>query len=169
MNTSFYLENFQKIVAQLDSKLLDEKSIEVSVGIYLDSVFIKLYKKSWASNPQEALIAESRIFFSFWVNDSTLEKQKIMYNIHALKLRKLKGYSIQSRKFAEFFRENFKDYEQKWQNISVNHGPLTLMEGWIKLDLENFQEEVLKLVSSFLEIEHLIDDTLNQFKLAMQQ
>ena len=169
MGTSFYLENFQKIVDQLDSKLLDEKSIEVSVGIYLDSVFIKLYKKSWASNPQEALIAESRIFFSVWVNDSTLEKQKIMYNIHALKLRKLKGYSIQSRKFAEFFRENFKDYEQKWQNISVNHGPLTLMEGWIKLDLENFQEEVLKLVSSFLEIEHLIDHTLNQFKLAMQK
>lgn len=169
MNTSFYLENFQKIVDQLDSKLLDEKSIEVSVGIYLDSVFIKLYKKSWASNPQEALTAESRIFFSVWVNDSTLEKQKIMYNIHALKLRKLKGYSIQSRKFAEFFRENFKVYEQKWQNISVNHGPLTLMEGWIKLDLESFQEEVLKLVSSFLEIEHLIDHTLNQFKLAMQK
>lgn len=169
MSTSFYLENFQKIVDQLDSKLLNEKSIEVSVGIYLDSVFIKLYKKSWASNPQEALTAESRIFFSIWVNDSTLEKQKIMYNIHALKLRNFKGYSIQSRKFAEFFRENFKVYEQKWQNISVNHGPLTLMEGWIKLDLENFQEEVLKLVSSFLEIEHLIDHTLNQFKLAMQK
>lgn len=169
MDTSFYLENFQKIVDQLDSKLLDKKSIEVSVGIYLDSVFIKLYKKSWASNPQEALTAESRIFFSVWVNDSTLEKQKIMYNIHALKLRKLKGYSIQSRKFAEVFRENFKDYEQKWQNMSVNHGPLTLMEGWIKLDLENFQEEVLKLVSNFLEIEYLIDHTLNQFKLAMQK
>jgi len=169
MDTSFYLENFQKIVDQLDSKLLGKKSIEVSVGIYLDSVFIKLYKKSWASNPQEALTAESRIFFSVWVNDSTLEKQKIMYNIHALKLRKLKGYSIQSRKFAEVFRENFKDYEQKWQNMSVNHGPLTLMEGWIKLDLENFQEEVLKLVSNFLEIEYLIDHTLNQFKLAMQK
>ena len=52
--------------------------------------------------------------------------------------------------------------------MSVNHGPLTLMEGWTKLDLENFQEEVLKLVSNFLEIEYLIDHTLNQFKLTMQ-
>lgn len=164
MDTSFYLENFQKIVNQLDSKLLSTKSIEVSVGIYLDSVFIKLYKKSWASNSQEPLTAESRIFFSVWVNDSTLEKQKIMYNIHALKLRKLSGYKIQSRKFAEIFRENFKEHKNKWQNASVNHGPLTLMEGWIKFDLDNLQEEVLKLTNNFLEVEHLVDDTLNQFK-----
>lgn len=165
MDTSFYLENFQKIVNQLDSKLLSTKSIEVSVGIYLDSVFIKLYKKSWASNHQEPLTAESRIFFSVWVNDSTLEKQKIMYNIHALKLRKFSGYKIQSRNFAEVFRESFKDHENNWQNVSVNYGPLTLMEGWIKLDLENLQEEVLKLANNFLEVEHLVDDTLNQFKL----
>ncbi|PIF33901.1 hypothetical protein CLU81_4529 [Flavobacterium sp. 9] len=164
MDTSFYLENFQKVVDQLDSKLLSTKSIEVSVGIYLDSVFIKLYKKSWASNSQEPLTAESRIFFSVWVNDSTLQKQKIMYNIHALKLRKLSGYKIQSRKFAEVFRESFKDHENDWKNISVNHGPLTLMEGWIKLDLENLQEEVLKLANNFLKVEHLVDDTLNQFK-----
>ncbi|MEZ0131205.1 hypothetical protein AB9T88_16115, partial [Flavobacterium sp. LBUM151] len=143
MDASFYLENFQKIAKKLDQKNLSEKSIEVSVGIYLDSVFIKLYKKSWTSNSQEPLTAESRIFFSVWVNDSTIEKHKIMYNIHALKLRKLKGYTIQSRKFADFFRQDFKDYERNWPNVSVNHGPLTLMEGWTAL--ENFQEEVLKI------------------------
>ncbi|RKR08229.1 hypothetical protein C8C83_5467 [Flavobacterium sp. 90] len=164
MDTSFYLENFQKSADQLDQKLLHKKSIDVSVGVYLDSVFIKLYKNSWTSNSQEPLTAESRIFFSVWVNDSTLEKQKIMYNIHALKLRKLKGYTIQSRKFAEVFRASFKNHENNWQNVSVNHGPLTLMEGWIKFDLKNLQEEILKLANNFLEIEHLIDDTLNQFK-----
>ena len=63
MNTSFYLEHFQKIANQIDQELLLQKSIEVAVGIYYDSVFIKLYKKSWASNPEEALTAESRIFF----------------------------------------------------------------------------------------------------------
>ncbi|MTH14471.1 hypothetical protein [Flavobacterium sp. LC2016-01] len=164
MDTSFYLENFQKIAHQLDQKLLDEKSIEVSVGIYLDSVFIKLYKKSWASNPNEALTAESRIFFSVWINDSSIKKQKIMYNIHALKLRKLKGYAIESRKFAEKFRNLFENYSQKWPNVSTNHGPLTLMEGWIELDSENYQKEILKICDSFLEIDYLIDDTLLQFK-----
>jgi hypothetical protein len=169
MDIPFYLDKFQKIADQLDKKVLNQKSIEVSVGIYSDSVFIKLYKKSWSGNPEEALTAESRIFFSVWVNDATLEKQKIMYNIHALKLRKLKGYSIQSRKFAEVFRDSFKDYEQKWPNVSVNHGPLTLMEGWTKLDLENFQEEVLELANNFLEIEYLVDHTLDPFKLVLQK
>lgn len=169
MNTSFYLESFQKIVDQLDSKLLNEKSIEVSVGVYLDSVVIKLYKKSWASDSLEPLTAESRIFFSIWINDSVIKKQKIMYNIHALKLRKLKDYKIESRKFAEIFRNSFKDYESNWHNVSVNHGPLTLMEGWIKLDLDNFHEETLKLANNFLEIEHLIDNTLNHFKIKIQK
>lgn len=164
MDTTFYLENFQNIADQLDHELLREKSIEVAVGIYLDSVFIKLYKKSWTNNPQEALTAESRIFFSVWINDSTIEKQRIMYNIHALKLRKLKGYTIQSRKFAEHFREDFKIYSNKWPNVSVNHGPLTLMEGYLKLDSENFQEDVLQLTNNFLEIESLIDKTLERFK-----
>ncbi|MRX70303.1 hypothetical protein SAMN06265349_101693 [Flavobacterium resistens] len=164
MDTPFYLENFQKIADQLDRKLLNEKSVEVSVGVYLDSVFIKLYKKPWANDPKEALTAESRIFFSVWVNDSSIQKQKIMYNIHALKLRKLKGYAIESRKFAEKFRNLFENYSQKWPNVSTNYGPLTLMEGWIRLDLENYQAEILKICDNFLEIEHIIDDTLLQFK-----
>jgi hypothetical protein len=164
MDISSYLENLQKVANQLDQKILAEKSIEVSVGVYLDSVFIKLYKKSWANNPQEALTAESRIFFSVWISDSTIKKQQIMYNIHALKLRKLKGYKIESRKFADIFRDSFKAYSQKWPNVSTNHGPLTLMEGWIKYDLENLQDDVLKIANTFFEIEHLIDEALNRFK-----
>ncbi|TPG44050.1 hypothetical protein [Flavobacterium pectinovorum] len=164
MDISFYLDEFQKAANHLDQKLLKEKSVEVSVGVYMDSAFIKLYKKAWSNNPQEALTAESRIFFSVWINDSTNHKQRIMYNIHALKLRKLKGYTIQSRKFAEEFRKHFKNYENNWSNVTTNHGPLTLMEGWLKFDLESFQKDVLGLCNNFLEIEHLIDDALLQFK-----
>jgi hypothetical protein len=164
MNTSFYINQFQKVADQLDLKLLDKKQIEVSVGIVFDSACLKLYKKSWTSNTENPLIAESRIFFSVWINDSMIQKQKIMYNTHALKLRNLKGYSIQSRKFAETFREAFKVHENKWKNVSTDHGPLTLMEGWIKLDLENIEKDVLGLANNFLIIEHLIDETLVQFK-----
>lgn len=164
MDISFYVDEFQKVANRLDQKLLKEKSIEVSVGVYFDSVFIKLYKKSWSNNPQEALTAESRIFFSVWINDSTINKQRIMYNIHALKLRKLKGYTIQSRKFAEEFRKDFKNHEAKWSNVTTNHGPLTLMEGWVKLDLKSFEKDIFNLSNNFLEIESLIDETLEKFK-----
>ena len=164
METSFYLDKFQEAANQLNKKLLNKKQLDVTVGVVLNSVFLKLYKKSWATPLQNPLTAESRIFFSIWINDSAIEDQKILYNIHAFKLRHLKGYSIQSRKFAYTFRESFKDFEHKWQNVSVKFGPLTLMEGWLKIDLENFQDEILELANNFLEIEHLVDNTLAHFK-----
>jgi hypothetical protein len=60
---------------------------------------------------------------------------------------------------------SFKKFEHKWQNVSVKFGPLTLMQGWLKIDLENFQDEPLGLANNFLEIEHLIDNTLAKYKL----
>jgi hypothetical protein len=165
MNTSFYLGEFQKIADQLDKKLLSKKKVETSVVMFgEDCVVLKLYKKSWANKTEDPLISSSRIFFSVWISNTTIKEQKIFYNIHALKLRELKGYSIQSRKFAETFRNSFKDFMPKWKNVSVNFGPLTLMEGWIKIDSETFQNDILKLANSFLEIEYLIDAALAKFK-----
>lgn len=164
MNTSFYLKEFQKAADKLDKKLLNEKGIEVAVAVVLDSVCLKLYKKSWANELQDPLTAETRIFFSIWVNDAAIDALRISYNIHAFKLRHFKGYAIQSRQFADAFRENFKAFEAHWPNVSVKYGPLTLMEGWIKPDQNNLQHEVLSLANNFLEIEHLVDDTLLKFK-----
>jgi hypothetical protein len=48
--------------------------------------------------------------------------------------------------------------------VGVAFGPLTLMQGWLKIDVENLQDEVLGLANNFLEIEHLIDNTLIKFK-----
>jgi len=116
-------------------------------------------------NPlQDPVTSESRIFFSVWINDSTIREQKLFYNIHALKLRKLKGYVIESRKFAETFRGKFEKFEYKWENVSVNFGPLTLMEGWVAIDLENFKDQVMGLANNFLEIEGLVDEALVRFK-----
>jgi hypothetical protein len=97
------------------------------------------------------------------MSEVAIKEKKVFYNIHALKLRKLKGYSIQSRKFAELFREGFKRFEHKWANVRTDRGPLTLMEGWVKLDLENFQQDVVGLANGFLELDQLIDDTLEKF------
>ncbi len=165
MDTSFYLDKFQKAADRLDKKLLGEKEVEAAVVMYgEDCVVLKLFKRLWTNQFQNPLTSESRIFFSAWISDSTLEEQKILYNIHALKLRQLKGYSIQSRKFADIFRDSFKDFEHKWENVNVKLGPQTLMEGWLKTDSENFQDEILKLGNRFLEIEYLVDNTLARFK-----
>jgi hypothetical protein len=98
------------------------------------------------------------------VNDKTIEEGKLFYNIHALKLRELKGYKIGSRDFAEKFRTQFVEHQKDWKNVSISFGPLTLMEGWIDLNLVTIQNDVSDLAQKFLKISFLIDDTLDIFK-----
>jgi hypothetical protein len=164
MDFDFYLDSFNKSASRLNQKRLHERQLEWRVGIKLNSVYLKLFKKSWTGDTNEPLTAESRIFFSIWVNGQTIQQQKLFYNIHAFKLRKLKGYSIASRSFAKRFRDEFKEFQPGWQNVSVNFGPLTLMEGWEFYEPGNLEIVVEKLANNFLTIEHLVDDTLKVFK-----
>lgn len=162
MDRISYLIGFQNAANQIDKKLLAEKQLKVWVGTFLECDVLKIYKESWANSSENAITSPSRIFFSIWVDP--IKENKLFYNIHALKLRRLKGYKIESRKFAETFRKAFKVFEHKWENVSVEYGPLTLMQGSISLELKSFQTEVLKLSSNFLEIDHLIDKILAGFK-----
>jgi len=162
MDIGYYLGIFQKAADRLDKRQIIQKQSEVATGIYLDSVFLKLYKLSWANKTPDPLTASSRIFFSVWINDRTIKQNKIFYNIHALKLRQLNGYSIVSREFAADFKKEVMRFENQWPNVSTEFGPLTLMEGWVKFSEASLQNDILKLVKRFLEIEYLIDELLEK-------
>ncbi len=164
MDQAYYLNIFQNAAGKIDKKILSQKQIEFATGIVLESVFLKLYKLSWANPSDNPLTSPSRIFFSVWINDKAIAENKIFYNIHALKLRQLKGYTITSRAFAADFRKDFRKFEGNWPNVSVDYGPLTLMEGWIKLNEATIQNDVLKLAQQFLEIDYLIDELLEKNK-----
>ena len=164
MNYEYYLEKFQKSADRLDKKMLTKKHMEIHVGITLESVVLKLYKRSWTNDKMNPLNARTRIFFAIWTNDKTLRQNKIFYNIHALKLRDFKGYSITSKGFANSFREDFLIFEQDWKNVSTKYGPLTLMEGWEHFENATLEDIVLKLANKFLSIEHLIDNTLEKYQ-----
>jgi len=164
MDQAFYLEHFQNAAAKIDREILVQQQLEVATQLYGDAVCLKLYKLRWASPAQDPLTAETRIFFSIWISNEAEREQKLLYNIHAFKLRKLKGYAIESRKFADIFRSSFKQYEHKWQNVSTEFGPLTLMQGWVKLNKEEIEDDIMKLSNNFFEIEHLIDSAISTFK-----
>ncbi len=165
MDFEYYLDKFKKSESQLNKNSLELKNLEVSVGIEMkDSVCLKLYKREWTNDLKNPLNAEARIFFSVWLSDKTVKENKLFYNIHALKLRKLKGYSILSRGFADSFIKEFKIYQDNWQNVSVKFGPLTLMEGWVELDEKNLETNILQLAEEFIKIEILFDQTLTKFK-----
>ncbi len=164
MDYKFYRRNFEEAVEDIFFKQFDHLGLKLSVEEVLESVALKIYKPEWSNDFDSQLNSKSRIFFSVWVNDKTIKEGKLYYNIHALKLRELKGYKISSRNFAEKFRTQFIEYKDEWENVSVNFGPLVLMEGWINLNIETIQEDIINLSWDFLKISYLIDDTLDVFK-----
>jgi hypothetical protein len=163
MEKASYLEYFQQMAKALKSELLTHQ-LEVAAVTYGDCVVLKLYRASWANPLQDPLTAETRIFFSVWTKAQLLKEQKLFYNIHALKLRKLQGYAIESKKFADAFRKSFRHFAHHWPNVSMDFGPLTLMEGWVETGTESMSRQALGLARNFPEIAPLIDNTLAAFK-----
>jgi hypothetical protein len=87
-------------------------------------------------------------------------------------LRQLRGYKITARDFAADFRGGFKPFARHWPNVSVDFGPLTLMEGWVALDAPAVADpaasavaaNVSALATGFLELASLIDALLERRK-----
>jgi hypothetical protein len=164
METTFLLDKLKKYAGQIDRNLLDQYEMDYSVGIMLRSVVLKMQKKSWLNPLATAHPFKESIFFSIWINDEAIQEKKLHYNIHAFRLRELKNYSIKSREFAAAFRTKFKTFENKWPNVNLNFGPLTLMEGWVNIDINNFEKEIVLLAHQFLELHPIIDDLLLERK-----
>jgi len=164
MKTQPYFDIFQKSLDHLDHELFGQNNLELNVGIWLNCVVLKIQKETWHNQPTAAQPFQQSIFFSVWINDEGTNESKLYYNIHALKLRELKGYSIKSREFAEAFRVRFKVFEKEWPNVSTQFGPLTLMEGWIKIDGNDFEDHITTLANKFLAIQFIIDDLLGERK-----
>ena len=164
MDQEHFLYKFEKASAKIDRNLLDREQLKVFVGIAMNSVVLKIYKAEWSNDKADPVNASSRIFFAVWVNVETLKYNKIFYNIHALKLRKLTGYNLSGRAFAAMFRNEFIDLANNWVNVSVAFGPLTLMEGWEYFENENIEKIIVKLGNNFAKIAYLIDDALEKFR-----
>jgi hypothetical protein len=160
----FYLNKFQVTADLFRKKLSANREMEVATGIYSESVYLKLYKKTWANQFDNPHKPDSMIFFSVWLNEKAIREGKIYYNIHAFKLRHLRGYFITSRKFADNFRTMFKRFANQWPNVSIDFGPQTLMQGWRNFDLGLLENRILELSAQFLKIEKLIDKNLQNFK-----
>jgi hypothetical protein len=164
MNFKLYLEKFEKASKSLDKKVLETKGIQIQTGIWLDSVVLRLQKRHWANKPNEKPHTDSAIFMGIWMDNEAIANNKLFYNIHALRLRQLNGYKLQSRAFAMSFREKFEPHKQNWSNVSTDFAPQTLMEGWKEFKLEDLQEIVCELAHNFLDISDLIESTLLEFR-----
>ena len=164
MDTNLYLNIFQNSLNRIHKQDFSQKQLELKVGVWLDSVVLKIQKPAWINHAITTTPFKESIFFSIWLNDASIKESKLLYNIHALKLRQLPGYKIQSREFAEAFRLRFKAYQDQWPNVSMAYGPLTLMEGYVNIDAGHFEHVIIELAYKFLEIEFIIDELLAERK-----
>ena len=162
MDTRYYLHEFEQCAELLDKKGLAEHQLDVNVGVWVDSAVLKIQKRAWLNPTADARPFRESVFFSIWVNEETIRETKIYYNIHALQLRQLKNYRIKSREFAAAFRTRFLPFAKDWPNVSVNYGPLTLMEGWKAVGDDDFEKDVVALANRFLTVQFIIDELFDE-------
>jgi len=149
---------FAKIKARFDERNHD--GLVCKHGFYTGCSVLKLQKASWTNDPMDRVQNTSGIFLSIWMSEESMRKNRANYNIHALKLRQLAGYSITSRNFANDFRKTFAPLRDAWPNVSVDYGPLTLMQGWIEIDSNGLEKDIVVLMERFEDLSPLIDRLL---------
>ena len=156
------VQNLNNVFAKIKDRF-DEQNpygLVCKQGFYKDCCVLKLQRASWTNDPMDQVQNETGIFFSVWANAELLWTNRIIYDIHALKLRQLKGYAITSREFATDFRERFECTRGDWPNVRVDYGPVTLMKGWIGSELDLPGNDILVLMERFGRLSPLIDSLL---------
>jgi hypothetical protein len=126
------------------------------------SLVLKLLKRHWSNDDPAVIGNQSGIFFSLWI-DAT-DKATLRFNIHALKLRNLKGYALESRKFAAAFRSTFAPLASSWPKHRDDFGPQTLIEGTTPIPPGGSDELLIDLAAKFAGASMLIDRLLEEAK-----
>lgn len=164
MDLLYYLDKFQKAVDLLDKQRFTQKQLDLKVGVWIDSVCLKIQKPAWLNNAPDAKPFGESFFFSVWLNDDTLKKGKVFYNTHAIKTRELTDYKIKSRDFADAFDNRFEPFKKDWPNVYNPLAPHTLMEGWVKFDEDSIKNDIATLSYGFATIAFIIDELLEKQK-----
>lgn len=160
---------FPKIKRRFDERQSSRNGLVCKQGFYMGCSVLKLQKPSWTNDRMDQVQNKSGIFFSVWIDEKATNKSRANYNIHALKLRQLKGYSITSRNFASSFRSSFVSIQETWPNVSVDYGPLTLMQGWFDINPKTFEDDALAFLERFAQLAPLIDRLLEKARSAQKQ
>ena len=126
-----------------------------------DSAVLYVAKPEWTNRFDPDRESTIGIFFALWVTPPLVEQKQFAYNIHSRQLRRLAGYKLASRKFADEFRQAVKGRVSDWPGISMNYGPLTLLEGHDSCNADNFAEKAEQRVVDFVGIHEEIDHLLN--------
>ena len=158
------MEEYREILLSQESKhartLLLEHDITCRQIDFGDDPVLYLARSHWTNRFDEKRESTIGLFFAIWVSPVLLKENRFAYNIHSKQLRKLVGYKLTSRKFAEEFRRAVEANVRSWPGVSLSYGPGTLLEGRDICNIDDFANKVERRIEGFVGIYKVIDDLL---------
>jgi hypothetical protein len=155
-----HLDIFNALKSERETEFQTRHGLTIKAGEGLGAAVLKLLKTEWTSDNHTQLLNTNGLFFSVWVDAACEAKGIARYNLHAKKLREIKGQSFAAREFARSFRAQGKDELEGWPNWSYPKGPITLFEGHFPLDTKTLRTETSKLMDRFAQLTPLLDRLL---------
>jgi hypothetical protein len=154
------LDIFATLVSARAGELRDRHGLIVKAGEGLDAVILKVLKPAWTTDPPEQFLNTNGMFFSVWVDAAASAHRRARYNLHAKKLRTLKGEAFAAREFARSFRSQAGPALKDWPAVAFPKGAITLFEGHVRLDTKTLAAETSALIDRFVALVPMIDAML---------
>ena len=165
------MEKYRAILKQQEERFTSARCADINLqqhGLLCqqlqytdDSEVLYLAKPNWTNRFDPNRESTIGIFFALWVSPALVRQKQFAYTIHSKQLRKLPGYKLASRQFADEFRLAIKSRVAHWPGISLDFGPLTLLEGHDTCSEASFAQKVEQRVIDFIGIHNEIDRLLD--------
>jgi hypothetical protein len=155
-----YLDSFNALKANRAAEFQTQHGLVINTGEGLGAAMLKLLKPSWTTDNAGELLNSNGLFFGIWIDAECESKAIVRYNLHAKKLRFIKGERFAAREFVRAFRLQGQEYLEQWPNWSYPKGPITLFEGHIPLNFNTLQADASALMDHFAVLVPLLDKLL---------
>ena len=157
-----YLTVFEALKNERAAALFSQHGLMVKTGEGLGAAILKLLKPSWTTDGPDELLNTNGLFFSVWIDAACEAEGIVRYNVHAKKLRMIKGEAFAAREFARAFRAQGKDELEGWPHWSYPKGPITLFEGHFPLDEKTLAADTSAMMDRFANLTPMLDRLLEE-------
>jgi hypothetical protein len=155
-----HLQVFNALKAAREAEFQTQHGLSIKTGEGLGAMILKLMKPSWTTDRPEELLNSNGLFFGVWIDADCESKGLVRYNLHAKKLRFIKGEAFAARQFVRDFRAQAQTRLKDWPNCGFPKGPITLFEGHIPLSSGTLHDDVSALMDRFAALTPLLDQLL---------
>lgn len=158
-----YLEIFNQLKSERASEFQGKHGLVIKTGEGLGAAILKLLKPAWTTDGPAEILNSNGLFFSIWVDAECETKGIARYNLHAKKLRYIKGVNFAAREFARAFRVRGQDELVNWPNLSFPKGPITLFQGHVPLSIATLHADTSALMDRFAALCPFVEQELTEF------